>query len=81
VNSHSHDVSLYDSGVECRMVAECKDEKAFNGVAAEHAGKYDVVVDATGSPEGLLLSAGLCRPMGTLVRGYYRRTNLLFSSI
>jgi threonine dehydrogenase-like Zn-dependent dehydrogenase len=59
------------------MVAECKDEKAFNGVAAQHAGKYDVVVDATGSPEALTLSAGLCRPMGTLVRGCYRMTKTI----
>ena len=29
--------------------------------------QYDVVVDATGSPSGLNLAAGLCRPMGTLV--------------
>ena len=57
-----------ESGVDCKLVAECQDEKAFNGVAAAHAAKYDVVVDATGSPAGLSLSAGLCRPMGTLVR-------------
>ena len=57
-----------DSGVECKLVTKCKDETAFNGVAAAHAGKYDVVVDASGSPEGLSLAAGLCRPMGILVR-------------
>ena len=56
-----------DAGVDCRFVDEAKDDAAFNGVAAEHAGKYDVVVDATGSPAGLSLAAGLCRPMGTLV--------------
>eukprot|EP00545_Synedropsis_sp_CCMP1620_P012136 CAMPEP_0119017892 /NCGR_PEP_ID=MMETSP1176-20130426/17987_1 /TAXON_ID=265551 /ORGANISM="Synedropsis recta cf, Strain CCMP1620" /LENGTH=370 /DNA_ID=CAMNT_0006971743 /DNA_START=44 /DNA_END=1156 /DNA_ORIENTATION=+ len=65
---HPHKLDLVqDSGVECKQVSECQDEKAFNGVAAEHAGKYDVVVDATGSPAGLTLAAGLCRPMGTLV--------------
>ena len=58
-----------DSGVECKFVSECQDAKAFNGVAAAHAAQYDVVVDATGSPAGLSLAAGLCRPMGTLVGG------------
>eukprot|EP00584_Thalassiosira_punctigera_P011474 CAMPEP_0172567920 /NCGR_PEP_ID=MMETSP1067-20121228/117742_1 /TAXON_ID=265564 ORGANISM="Thalassiosira punctigera, Strain Tpunct2005C2" /NCGR_SAMPLE_ID=MMETSP1067 /ASSEMBLY_ACC=CAM_ASM_000444 /LENGTH=125 /DNA_ID=CAMNT_0013359377 /DNA_START=24 /DNA_END=401 /DNA_ORIENTATION=+ len=29
--------------------------------------RYDVVVDATGNPNGLSLSMSLCRPMGTLV--------------
>jgi threonine dehydrogenase-like Zn-dependent dehydrogenase len=66
---HQHKLDLVkESGVDCKMVSECQDETAFNGVAAEHAGKYDVVVDATGSPAGLSLAAGLCRPMGTLVR-------------
>lgn len=65
---HPHKLDLVkESGVDCRLVTECVDEKAFNGVASEHAGKYDVVVDATGSPAGLSLAAGLCRPMGTLV--------------
>jgi threonine dehydrogenase-like Zn-dependent dehydrogenase len=32
-----------------------------------HKAQFDVVVDATGSPQGLRLAAGLCRPMGTLV--------------
>ena len=65
---HQHKLDLVkESGVDGRMVAECIDEKAFSGVAAAHAAKYDVVVDATGSPAGLKLAAGLCRPMGTLV--------------
>jgi threonine dehydrogenase-like Zn-dependent dehydrogenase len=59
---------VQESGVEVKLVCECQDDKAYNGVAADHAGKYDVVVDATGSPAGLNLAAGLCRPMGTLVR-------------
>ena len=50
-----------------RFVSECVDETAFGRVAAEHANKYDVVVDATGSPAGLFLASGLCRPMGTVV--------------
>ena len=57
-----------DSGVDVKLVSECQDEKAFNGVAPAYAAKFDVVVDATGSPAGLNLAAGLCRPMGTLVR-------------
>lgn len=65
---HPHKLELVkESGVDCRFVAECIDETSFSGVAAAHAQKYDVVVDATGSPAGLNLSAGMCRPMGTLV--------------
>ena len=29
--------------------------------------KFDVVVDCTGSPEGLRLATGLCKPRGTVV--------------
>jgi threonine dehydrogenase-like Zn-dependent dehydrogenase len=65
---HQHKLDLVKgSGVDGRMVSECKDDDAFNGVAEAHSAKYDVVVDATGSPAGLSLAAGLCRPMGTLV--------------
>ncbi|KAG7341220.1 alcohol dehydrogenase GroES domain protein [Nitzschia inconspicua] len=65
---HRHKLDLvHDSGVDARLVSECQDETSFNGVAEAHASKYDVVVDATGSPAGLALAAGLCRPMGTLV--------------
>ena len=66
---HQHKLDLVrdSAGVNCRYVSECKDENAFNGVSAKFAGKFDVVVDATGSPAGLSLAAGLCRPMGTLV--------------
>ncbi|CAB9530041.1 L-threonine 3-dehydrogenase [Seminavis robusta] len=65
---HQHKLDLVsESGVDCRLVSECIDTEAFSGVAAQHAAKYDVVVDATGSPAGLKLAAGLCRPMGTLV--------------
>lgn len=66
-HEHKMDLVRESAGVDCRPVTDCKDEKAFNGVAAEYAGKFDVVVDATGSPAGLSLAAGLCRPMGTLV--------------
>lgn len=66
-HKHKMDLVQDSAGVECRFVSECKDEKAFSGVAAEYSAKFDVVVDATGSPAGLALAAGLCRPMGTLV--------------
>ena len=65
---HQHKLDLVkSSGVETRMVEECRDDSAFNGVAVDHVHAYDVVVDATGSPAGLTLAAGMCRPMGTLV--------------
>lgn len=54
-----------DSGVNTKLVSECANEDMT--VKAEYRGKYDVVVDATGSPVGLTLAASLCRPMGTLV--------------
>mmetsp|Transcript_16031 Transcript_16031/g.41543 ORF Transcript_16031/g.41543 Transcript_16031/m.41543 type:complete len:327 (+) Transcript_16031:131-1111(+) len=46
--------------------------KGVNAVMAadalpKHAGAFDVVVDATGNPEGLALSQQLCCPLGTLV--------------
>lgn len=66
---HMHKLDLVqESGVDCRLVSECIDEREFNGVDAAHAGKYDVVVEATGSPAGLTLASALCRPMGTVVR-------------
>lgn len=65
---HQHKLDLVkDSGVIGKLVSECQDDKAFNGVSPAHSGQYDVVVDATGSPAGLSLASGLCRPMGTLV--------------
>lgn len=65
---HQHKLNLVkDSGVECKFVSEVMDNTAFNGVSPNYAGKYDVVVDATGSPAGLKLASGICRPMGTLV--------------
>lgn len=66
-HKHKLDLVRESAGVDCRSVSDCKDEKAFNGVSAEYAGQFDVVVDATGSPAGLSLASGLCRPMGTLV--------------
>jgi threonine dehydrogenase-like Zn-dependent dehydrogenase len=66
-HKHKLDLVRESAGVDCRSVLDCKDEKSFNGVSAEYAGQFDVVVDATGSPQGLTLASGLCRPMGTLV--------------
>lgn len=54
------------SGVVCRNISTCQSEDGTM-MAPEYANSFDVVVDATGSPEGLTLSAGLCRPMGTIV--------------
>lgn len=65
---HQHKLDLVaDSGVAVMFVSECQDSTAFTGVAPDYAAKFDVVCDATGSPAGLSLAAGLCRPMGTLV--------------
>jgi threonine dehydrogenase-like Zn-dependent dehydrogenase len=40
---------------------------ASDSVLPARAGTFDVVVDATGSPQGLDLARALCRPLGTLV--------------
>ena len=68
---HSHKLNLVKgtSGVDCLPVSECiaTDPSSFTGVSPNHEHAYDVVVDATGSPSGLKLAAGMCRPMGTLV--------------
>eukprot|EP00531_Pseudo-nitzschia_arenysensis_P010056 CAMPEP_0116124008 /NCGR_PEP_ID=MMETSP0329-20121206/5056_1 /TAXON_ID=697910 /ORGANISM="Pseudo-nitzschia arenysensis, Strain B593" /LENGTH=421 /DNA_ID=CAMNT_0003617969 /DNA_START=52 /DNA_END=1317 /DNA_ORIENTATION=- len=66
---HSHKLDLVEgtAGVDCKKVAECIDTTSFTGVSSQHEHTYDVVVDATGSPAGLKLAAGMCRPMGTLV--------------
>ena len=65
---HQHKLDLVKtSGVTTKFVSECQDSTTFNGVHVDYAGKFDVVVDATGSPAGLSLAASLCRPMGTLV--------------
>jgi alcohol dehydrogenase len=65
---HAHKLELVaSSGVQRKFVSECQDSNAYNGVHADYAGKFDVVVDATGSPAGLTLAAALCRPMGTLI--------------
>lgn len=37
---------------------------ADGDVQARLAGTFDVVVDATGSPQGLAAASELCRPMG-----------------
>lgn len=68
---HPHKLNLVQetAGVVCKSVTECIDETptSFTGVSKDHEHWYDVVIDATGSPAGLKLAAGMCRPMGTLV--------------
>ena len=65
---HKMDLVRDTAGVDCRHVSECHadDESGTTTIAAEHQKRYDVVVDATGSPAGLALAVGLCRPMGTI---------------
>jgi len=64
---HQHKLDLVaDSGVQCKHLHECKDDSS-DAACSKYAGKFDVVVDATGSPAALALAASMCRPMGTLV--------------
>lgn len=39
-----------------------------DSTAADLAGKFDVVVEASGSPQGITLAAALTRPLGTIVQ-------------
>lgn len=65
---HEHKLQLVsDAGVTTKLIQECQDSSAFNGVSSTYAARFDVVIDATGSPDALALAAALCRPMGTLV--------------
>ena len=65
---HQHKLDLVkESGVQTLLVQECYADKEQERVSPRHANKYDVVIDATGNPNGLTLSMSLCRPMGTLV--------------
>ncbi|KAL3785016.1 hypothetical protein HJC23_007937 [Cyclotella cryptica] len=56
-----------DCGVQTRLVSECYQDDEQKQVSSDHLNQYDVVIDATGNPNGLKLSMSLCRPMGVLV--------------
>ena len=65
---HEHKLELVkDSGVQTRLVSTCYSDDNQEQISPDHMNKYDVVVDATGNPNGLTLSMSLCRPMGKLV--------------
>ena len=65
---HQHKLDLVsDSGVKTRLVSECYQDEEQQQLSPSHANIYDVVIDATGNPNGLTLAMNLCRPMGTLV--------------
>jgi threonine dehydrogenase-like Zn-dependent dehydrogenase len=65
---HQHKLDLVsNSGVQTKLVSECYTDNTQSTVSPLHTNQYDVVIDATGSPNGLTLSMSLCRPMGTLV--------------
>lgn len=65
---HQHKLDFVaNSGVETRLVSTCYDDDEQLTVSSNHSNKYDVVIDATGNPNGLTLAMSLCRPMGTLV--------------
>ncbi|KAL7549233.1 hypothetical protein ACHAWF_012504 [Thalassiosira exigua] len=65
---HQHKLDLVrESGVETRLVSTCFTDEAQEKVSSQEINRYDVVIDATGNPNGLALAMSLCRPMGTLV--------------
>ena len=56
-----------ESGVQTRLVSACYSDDKQEKISPKHMNQYDVVIDATGNPNGLTLSMNLCRPMGKLV--------------
>lgn len=65
---HQHKLNLVsDSGVQMRLVSECYTDEQQSSISPQHMNQYDVVIDATGNPNGLSLAMSLCRPLGTLV--------------
>lgn len=65
-----------DSGVQTQLVTTCyiennDDENKGSQdevvVSPTYRNAFDVVIDATGNPNGLNLAMSLCRPMGKLV--------------
>jgi len=59
---HKDKMSHVSELVDTRLVSEAQGEGA-----EVHRGSFDVVVDATGNPNGMKLASELCRPMGILV--------------
>lgn len=49
------------------LVTAPVDKKLSADALPDQAARFDVVVDATGTPSGLDMTRQLCRPMGTLV--------------
>ncbi|KAL9179831.1 hypothetical protein ACHAXT_007801 [Thalassiosira profunda] len=60
-----------ESGVETRMVSTCYADDKQEQISPDHMNHYDVVIDATGNPNGLTLAMSLCRPMGTLSKAFH----------
>ncbi|KAL7533275.1 hypothetical protein ACHAXR_005139 [Thalassiosira sp. AJA248-18] len=65
---HKHKLDLVkESGVQTHLVSSCYGDEKQEQISPNHMNQYDVVIDATGNPNGLSLSMSLCRPMGKLV--------------
>jgi len=62
---------MEELGIVCRLAAECS------------RSSYDLVIEATGSPEGLDVAMGLVRPRGTVVlkSTYQGEASLDFSRV
>jgi threonine dehydrogenase-like Zn-dependent dehydrogenase len=69
LGKHESKLSLIkDCGVQTLHIENIfQDKNMDNEPIAEYMKQYDVVVDATGNPNGLLLASKLCRPMGKIV--------------
>ena len=58
---------VQNSGVQTQLVSTCYTNDKQDEISANYMNRYDVVIDATGSPNGLTMAMSLCRPMGKLV--------------
>ncbi len=78
---HTHKLELVqDSGVQTHLVSTSINENYNSNsssssnqtsqrveISPNYRNKFDVVIDATGNPNGLDLAMSLCRPMGKLI--------------
>ena len=62
----SHGINVHQFGRHPEKLKIVKNRGAINGKNAPKA-KFEFVIDATGSGEGLGTAIGMCRPLGTVL--------------
>lgn len=59
IGKHKAKLAKLPVGVDCRLLTDDSKTEMFE--------KFDVVVEATGTPQGLMFAANCCEPLGTIV--------------